>query len=116
MQEIPIKTHLIIKDIHDEYNIDWFGKIKDTKPLIKNGKPIFIIISRDCRIELNTINIKEIEKVAKANAIPHGNKAVTTGISRIYIKEIDGKEKLIGKVTKFHIKTFAQMYDKVGWQ
>ena len=67
MQEIPIKTHLIIKDIHDEYNIDWFGKIKDTKPLIKNGKPIFIIISRDCRTELNTINIKEIERVAKAN-------------------------------------------------
>ena len=40
MEEVMLKTHLIITDIHNEYHIKWCGKIKDTKPKFKNGKPI----------------------------------------------------------------------------
>ena len=45
MQEVMIKTHLIVTDVHEEYHIDWCGKIADAKPLFKNDMPVFIIIS-----------------------------------------------------------------------
>ena len=31
MNEVLVKTHLIITDIHEEYHIKWCGSIKDTK-------------------------------------------------------------------------------------
>ena len=42
MEEVSIKTHLIVTDIHEEYHIDWCGKIMDANPKFKNNKPIFI--------------------------------------------------------------------------
>ena len=41
MAEVLVKTHLIITDMHEEYHMNWCGKIIDTKPKIKNNKPIF---------------------------------------------------------------------------
>ena len=116
MKEISIKTHLIITDIHEEYEINWCGKILDAKPLIKNNKPIFAIVGSKGRIELNTVDMQRIEKVAKLLTQPRGRSAITTDVARIYIKEVDENEKLIGTVTHHHVKTFAPMYDKVGYK
>lgn len=116
MQEVAVKTHLIIKEIHDEYTIKWCGKLIDTNPVFKDGLPVFVIISSDHRVELNTLDMKQIEGCAKRIASPHGRQAVTSDTSRIYIKEVGGKETLVGWVRKDHIKKFAPMHDKVGWK
>lgn len=112
MQEIMLKTHLIVTDVHEEYFIDWCGKITDTKPLFKNGLPIFILIGSESRMELNTINFKQIEESAKKMTHPRGRQAITTDVVRIYIKEEDGKETFLGKVTHNHVKQYQQMFDK----
>ena len=114
MQEVMVKTHLIVTDIHEEYHIDWFGKISDTKPLFKNDLPIFVIIGSKARIELNTVDIKMVEESAKRLTRPRGRQAITTDTARIYIKEEDGKETYIGKVIHNHIKQYQQMYDPVN--
>ncbi len=111
MQEIMLKTHLIVTDVHEEYFIDWCGKISDTKPLFKNNMPIFIIIGSENRMELNTINFKQIEESAKRLTHPKGRQAITTDIARIYIKEEDGKETFLGKVIHKHVKQYQQMFD-----
>ena len=111
IEEVMIKTHLIVSDIHEEYYIDWCGKIVDTKPLFKNNLPLFIIIGSEERVELNTLDIKRIEECAKRLTHPHGRQAITTDIARIYIKEEDGNNKLIGRVIHNHIKQYQQMYD-----
>ena len=113
-KEVMLKTHLIIKDIQDEYKVKWCGRIIDTKPLIKDGKPVFAVFSKKGRVELNTVDIKQIEDCAKRLTEPKGREAFTTDKSYIYIKEIDGNEKLMGVVTHNRIKTFAPMYDKIG--
>ena len=111
MQEVMLKTHLIVTDVHEEYFVDWCGSIANTKPLFKNDMPIFIIISSEGRVELNTIDIKRIEECAKKITRPRGRQAITTDIARIYIKEENGNEKLIGKVIHNHVKQYQQMYD-----
>lgn len=116
MQEILVKTHLIITDIHDEYHMNWCGKLIDAKPVIKNGLPIFVIVGSQSRMELNTIDLDLLEKSAKRLTHPKGRSAVSTDKARIYIKEIDGNEMLIGVLTHDNIKTFAPMYDKVGYK
>lgn len=116
IEERAVKTHLIITDIHNEYSVKWVGKIKDTQPLFKNGLPVFAIVSSDCRVELNTLNMKEIEECAKRITHPHGRKAVTTDKAYIFIQEVNRKETLIGVVTNNRVKTFAPMYDKVGYR
>lgn len=116
MQEIKIKTHLIVTDVHDEFNIKWCGKIVDTNPVLQNGLPIFILISSESRVEMNTINMKHIENCAKQITRPKGRSAVSTDKTYIYIKEISGKNTLIGVVTHNRIKSFAPMYDSVGYK
>lgn len=116
MEETLIKTHLIITDIHEEYEIDWCGKIIDAKPMIKNHLPIFIVIGDKGRMELNTIDMEKIEKCAKMLTNPKGRSAITKDSSHIYIKEIDGNEKLLGVLRHKRVKTFAPMYDKVGYR
>ena len=116
MQEVMIKTHLIITDIHEEYYMNWCGKIAETKPLLKNGMPMFIIIGSQGRIELNTISIKQLEDNAKLVTYPKGRSAITSDSSYIYIKEENGNEKLIGILTHKRVKTFAPMYHKVGYR
>ena len=112
MQEVKLKTHLIVVGVHDEYSIDWCGHIVDTKPLLKNGLPIFIIIGSKSRMELNTIDIKLIEESAKRLTHPKGRQAITVDTARIYIKEENNKETFLGKVIHKHIKEYRQMYDR----
>lgn len=118
MEEVRIKTHLIITDIHNEYHIDWCGKIANTNPKFKNGKPVFIIVGSkgNGRMEVNTTSMKEVEKCAKLMTNPRGRGSVTTDICRIFIKEENGKETLMGILTQNNIKSYAPMYDKVGFE
>lgn len=114
MQEVMLKTHLIITDIHNEYHMNWCGKLIDAKPLIKNGLPIFSVVGSKGRIELNTIDMNELEKTAKLLTQPKGRKAVSLDKARVFIKEENGNEMLVGVLTHKNVKTFAPMYDKVG--
>lgn len=116
MTEIAVKTHLIITDIHSEYEINWCGKFIDAKPLLKNGMPIFILISHSDRTELNTFDMKAIEEAGKRITHPRGRGAVAQDKAYIYLKEVDGKERLMGSIIHKRIKTFAPMYDKVGYR
>ena len=115
MQELNVKTHLIITDIHDEYHMNLCGKIAEAKPLIQNGLPLFIIIGTGGRIELNTIDMKRIENTAKLLTRPKGRSAISVDTSRIYIKEVDGNDFLLGIMTHKNVKTFAPMNDKIGF-
>lgn len=116
MQEVMIKSHLIVRDIHDEYSIRWIGKMVDTKPQFKNGKPIFIVTGGGGRMELNTTDMARIEKCAKLCTRPRGRTAVTTDTARIYILEEDDNEKLMGILIHNHVKEFAPMFDAVGYR
>ena len=116
MNEVMVKTHLIITDIHDEYHIKWCGSIKDTTPLMENGKPVFVIRSKEGAVEMNTVDMKYLEDVAKKMTVPRGRTALTTDTARINIKQIDGTEKTLGILTHDHIKQFAPMYDAVYYR
>lgn len=116
MKDVLVKTHLIVTNVHDEYNINWCGKILDTKPQFKNGKPIFVVVGTKGRVELNTADMSRIEECAKRRTQPKGRSAVTEDTARIYLVEESGKEKLMGTVTHYRVKTFAPMYDTVGWR
>ena len=112
MSEVMLKTHLIVTDVHDEFDVNWCGSIAHCKPLNKGGKPVFVIVSSVSRVEMNTVDIKRVEEVAKKLTRPRGRQAVTTDTARIFIVEIDGSEKLLGIVTHNHIKQYQQMYDR----
>jgi hypothetical protein len=114
MEEISVKTHLIITDIHDEYHMNWCGKIANARPYLKNGLPLFIIIGTKGRLELNTVDFKHLERSAKLLTKPKGRSAVTKDTARIYIREVDGNDLLLGVMTHKNVKTFAPMHDKVG--
>lgn len=116
MEERMIKTHLIVTDIHDEYLVKWCGKIIDTNPALTNGLPVFVLISSESRLEMNTIDMKRIEECAKKITRPHGRGAISTDKTYIYIKEMCGKETCIGVVTHNRVKSYAPMHDKVGFR
>ena len=112
MSTVMLKTHLICTDVHEEYFVKWCGKLKDAKPLLKNGLPIFIVIGTDGRMELNTIDIKAIEQCAKNLSHPRGREAITSDCARIYLLEEDDNQRLMGKVFHTHVKQYQQMYDR----
>lgn len=116
MNEVLIKTHLIIKDIHEEYIMKWCGSIIDAKPLIENGKPVFIIRSKEGFIEANTTDVKYLERLAKKMTSPRGRAAITTDTASVYIKQVDGTEKVLGILIHNHIKQYAPMYDAVYYE
>ena len=116
MEERKIFSHLIVTDVQDQYHIDWCGKILDAKPVFKNGKPIFIVIGGGGRMELNTTDMARIEKCAKLLTCPRGRGSVSTDSARILIKEEGDNERLMGILTHDRVKSYAQMYDKVGYR
>lgn len=116
MEEVLIKSHLIVTDVHNEFHIKWIGKILDCKPMFKNGKPVFAIVGGGGRMELNTTDMARLEKCAKLCTCPKGRTAISTDTARIYIVEENGDEKLLGIMVHDRVKTFAPMYDPVGWR
>lgn len=116
MAEVLVKTHLIVTDIHEEYNINWSGKILDAKPKFKNNKPVFVVVSTGGRIELNTVDMGRVEECAKLLTVPKGRQAITTDKAYIYIVEENDNEMLLGTLTHNHVKSYAPMFDKVGYE
>lgn len=113
---VSINTHPIVVGMHEEYDINWCGKIIDTKPKFKNGLPIFDIISHEGSAQLNTVDMELIERTAKKLTNPHGKKAVATDKAWIYIVEENDTRTLLGIVTHNHIKEYRQMYDDFEWR
>lgn len=108
-----VKTHLIVTDQYDEYKTRWVKRLIDTNPIFnEKGLPIFVITSKKGRIEISTLNMNYLEKMAKKFTYPRGRGAITTDKGYIYIKEED-KETLIGVVEHNHIRKYNQMYDDV---
>ena len=117
MQEIKIKTHLIINSIHSEYHMNWCGKILDSKPLLNDvGLPTFVVVGSKGRVEVNTVDMNYLEDCAKRLTNPRGRSAISDDSAHIYIKEIDGAERLMGVLFHRRVKTFAPMYDRVYWE
>lgn len=116
MIETSVLTHLIVTNICNKYYIEWCGKIADTKPKFINGKPLFIIISSESRVELNTTDMIELERRAKLITEPRGRGAVSTDTAHIYIREENGHDKLLGRVIHDRVKTYAPMFDKVWYE
>lgn len=109
-----VKTHLIVTDQYDEYEVKWHKRLLDSKPELTNGMPTFILIRHSGgRTELNTIDILYLEKTAKKFTFPRGRGSVTTDKTDIYIKEVNGNEKLMATVTHNHIRKYAPMYDEI---
>ena len=106
------KPHFVVKDIQDDYRINWCGKIVDANPVIKNNNPVFVLIGSQNRLELNTIDFAYIEKCAKRMTHPKGRQAVTFDSVRIYIKEVSGNEMLLGVLSHTRTKTFMPVYGK----
>lgn len=117
MQEIMVKTHLIITDIHEEYHMNWCGKLFDAKPALnEDGMPMFVIIGSKSRMEISTISMNYLENCAKRLTYPKGRGAVSIDKAYIYIKEVGGHEKLLGVLTHKRVKSFAPMHDKIGYR
>lgn len=115
MEEISVKTHLIITDIHEEYHMNWCGKIADVDPELKNGMPVFTVVGSKGRMEINTIDINRLERAAKMLTQPKGRTAISKDSSQVYIKTTSGKEVLLGVLTHKNVKSYAPMFDKVGY-
>ena len=106
------KLHFVVKDIQEDFRTNWCGKLIEADPVLKDGKPIFVIIGSEHRLELNTIDLNYVEKCAKRMTHPKGRQAYTFDSARIYIKETSGNEMLIGVVSHSRTKTFAPVYGK----
>ena len=107
-----VNTRLICIGCDDEYQMKWVKKIADTNPIFNQNKLSFVIISSQSRVEIDTLNFKRLEECAKKLTAPKGRSAVSTDKSYIYIKEIDGNEKLIGILTHNRIKNFVPINSK----
>ena len=112
MSEVMLKTHLIVSGMHEEYSIKWNGQLANANPMFKHDEPVFVIVGSEARVEIETFDLKRVEECAKRLAVPHGKQAVTTATSYIYIKEVGGSERFLGRVVHNHIKEYKQMYDK----
>lgn len=109
-----VKTHLIVTDQYDNYTVKWTGRIKDCNvELNKDNLPVFVILSKNKRIEMPTLDIAAVEKTAKRISEPRGRGALTTDKVFIYVKEHGGEEKLLGSVVHDHIRKYAPMFDEV---
>ena len=116
MQEVKTKTHLIITDIHNEFHVKWTGRFMDLDPLFINNKPIFVLVSSEKRVELNTFDLKCIERIAKTIGRPRGRQAITTDRVDIFVKQANGEEEKVGEVLCKKIKQYAPVFDIVGYK
>lgn len=113
MEEKLVKTHLIVTDIENDYNIKWVKTIKETRPMFKNNRLVFIVVGGNGRMEVNTNDMTRVERCAKMVSYPKGRTAVTSDTVRIFIQQEDESEVLIGLLTHNRVKTFAPMFDKI---
>lgn len=107
-----VNTRLICIGCDDEYQMKWVRKIIDTNPVFVENQFSFVIIGSQSRIEVNTMDFKRLEDIAKRITIPKGRSAISTDKAYIYIKEVDGSDKLMGVLTHNRIKTFVPVNSK----
>ena len=60
--------------------------------------------------------MKLIVEAAKSITRTNGRGAISTDTARIYIKEVGGAETYIGSVVHNRVKTYAPMFDPVGYR
>lgn len=116
MAEVLVKTHLVVTDVYEEYNINWCGRILDVRPKIKNNMPVFVVVSSKGRMEVNTTDMQRVERCAKLLTAPKGRQAVTSDTARIFIVEENENEVLMGVLIHNHVKSYAPMFDKVNYE
>ena len=59
-----VKTHLIITDQYDDYEVKYVAKLIDLTPsLTSRNSMSFVIVSRNSRYEVNTNDFKFLEQV-----------------------------------------------------
>ena len=107
-----VSTRLICIGCDDEYQMKWVRKIIDTNPIFVDNQLSFVIIGSNSRIEVNTMDFKRLENIAKRITVPKGRGSVSTDKAYIYIKEIGGGDKLMGVLTHNRIKTFVPVNSK----
>lgn len=113
MATVMMKTHLIVKDQYDEYDVKWVKSLATTHPKFKDDKIVFAIISNKGRMEIATMNFPYLEKQAKKFTMPKGRGSVTVDKGYIYVVQDDGTEEMVAIVTHSHIRKYAPMYDPV---
>ena len=112
-EKVMVNTRFICIDSQDEYYMKWHRKIIDTNPVFnKNGKLSFAIVGNQSRMEIDTLDMNYLEKCAKLMTRPKGRSAISADKAYIYIKEIDGKETMLGVLTHNRIKTFVPANSK----
>ena len=135
-----IVTAALLHDITKEMNID------EQIELLKKYKPEFVsdelmlslpvihafsgsviaklkyevddedILNAICYHTTGRSNMSDLEKCAKRLTSPKGRTAITKDIARIYIFDQNHKQHLIGVLYHKRIKSFAPMYDKIGYR
>lgn len=80
------------------------------------GLPTFVVVGSKGRVEVNTVDMNYLEDCAKRLTNPRGRSAISDDSAHIYIKEINGAEKLMGVLFHRRVKTFAPMHDIVYWE
>ena len=92
-------------------NCDWGTDIGQSRKhtFTLEGFPEFINAMAYYKIE-------DVEKIEKKMTARKGRSALTPDTAHIYIKQIDGTEKILGVLTHNHIKHFAPMYDAVYYR
>lgn len=111
MEEVT-NTRFICIGCDDNFQMKWVKKIIDTNPCFDGDKLSFVIIGSNSRVEISTMDFNRLENVAKRITAPKGRSAISTDKAYIYIKEVDGNEKLIGILTHNRIKTFVPVNSK----
>lgn len=110
---MKVKTHLIVTDQWDEYDVKWTKKLVDLNPVFTSDNKLkFAIVSNKGRLEINTMDFNYLTKQAKRFTFPRGRGALTTDKGWIYVKTNSGEE-LIGVVTHRHIRKYNEMWDEV---
>lgn len=109
-----VKTHLIVTNQWDEYEVRWVRRLIDTSPLFNSHGTLTFIITggNGGREEIETFDLNYVAQRAKACTGARGRGSVTIDKSQIYLKEAKG-EVLIGVVTHKHIRQYSPMYDEL---
>ena len=112
-EKVEVKPTLICIDSRDEYELKWTGRIIDANPAFdEKGQLNFIIISSQSRVEVNTLDLSYLEKIAKKLTYPKGRGAVSTDKAYIFVRSVDGKQYPLGTFTHQKLRTFAPVYGK----
>jgi len=105
----------IITHTDDGFNVKWFKKLQDMKPKLNaKGLPTFVLISSIGRSEIATMNMPYLENQAKKFTQPKGKGKLSTDVCRIYIKQEDGEEVLMGSVTHDVVRHYRKTYGGGG--